>query len=189
MHGVDRPDTERNDDRRLIARLAAGELEAAADLYDRYAALVFGLARRILRNEQDAEEVVQDVFSQAWRTAGRFDARRGSVAGWLLVMARTRAIDRLRGRQSRPASAPGLDLDAVPSSDAGPTEQLALVDQSHRVRAAVACLPAIQREALELAYFQGLTQSEIAERLAQPLGTIKTRIRSALGTLRERLLA
>jgi RNA polymerase sigma-70 factor (ECF subfamily) len=189
LHRVDSSRADQHDDGCLVARLAHGELEAAADLYDRYAALVFGLARRILRNDEDAEEVVQDVFSQAWRSARRFDARRGSVAGWLLVMARSRAIDRLRGRESRPLSAPGSDPDSMPSSDAGPTEQLTLNEEAGRLRAAVAALPAIQREALELAYFQGLTQSEIAERLAQPLGTIKTRIRSALGTLRERLLA
>jgi RNA polymerase sigma-70 factor, ECF subfamily len=174
-------------DRRLVDRLAAGEVEAAADLYDRYAPLILGLARRILRNQQDAEEALQDVFSQVWRTASRFEPARGSLAAWLLVITRARAIDRLRARQSRPDSALYSDPALMPSAAAGPSDQLLSEEQAEQVREALETLPEAQRAALELAYYEGLTQSEIAERLSQPLGTIKTRIRTALLTLRERL--
>lgn len=118
---------------------------------------------------------------------GEIRRGRGSVAGWLLVMARTRAIDRIRGRQSRPISAIGADPDSMPALPQHPADRLMLEEQSHRVREAVLTLPAAQRQALELAYYEGLTHSEIAERLAEPLGTIKTRLRGALGKLRERL--
>ena len=174
-------------DARLVSRLAAGELEAVSELYDRYAPQVYALARRILRNEGDAEEVVQDVFSQAWRTAARFEAARGSVIGWLLVIARTRAIDRLRARQSRPDTAAEAYPELMASSAPAPPDTLLSNEQAARVREALVALPETQRIPLELAYYEGLTQSEIAARLTEPLGTIKTRMRSALMTLRERL--
>jgi RNA polymerase sigma-70 factor (ECF subfamily) len=162
-------------------------MDAAAELYDRHAAQLFALARRIVRNEADAEDVVQDVFSQAWRTATSYDASRGSVLGWLLMMTRARAIDRLRARQARP------DMTATPLPDAiaaaGQTAQdrLLVADQGAVVRAALLSLPPQQRTPLELAYYEGLTQAEIAVRLNEPLGTIKTRMRTALAHLRERL--
>jgi RNA polymerase sigma-70 factor (ECF subfamily) len=180
-------DAQADAERRLVDRLAAGEVEAAAELYDRYASLILGLARRILRNQQDAEEALQDVFSQVWRTAGRFEPARGSLAAWLLVITRARAIDRLRTRQSRPDSARYFDPALMASAAAGPSDQLLSDEQAEQVREALAALPEAQRAALELAYYEGLTQSEIAERLSEPLGTIKTRIRTALLTLRERL--
>ena len=172
---------------RLMARLATGEREAASDLYDRYAAIIFGLARRILRNDQDAEDVVQEVFSQVWRTAGRFESGRGSVTGWLLMITRTRAIDRLRARQSRPVGIAEFDPDLMPSASRGPSDQLLSNEQAGHVRDALLKLPDAQRAALELAYYEGLTQSEIAVRLAEPLGTVKSRIRTAMLTLRARL--
>lgn len=172
---------------RIVARLAAGDMDAAAELYDRYAGQVFGLARRILRNDGDAEEVVQDVFSQAWRTAHAFASARGTVGGWLLVMARTRAIDRLRARQSRPDTTGEPYAETLRAPGISPVDQVLSDEQADRIRAALVALPDPQRQALELAYYEGLTQSEIADRLTEPLGTVKTRMRTALATLRERL--
>jgi RNA polymerase sigma-70 factor (ECF subfamily) len=162
-------------------------MDAAGELYDRYASQVFGLARRILRNDSDAEEVVQDVFAQAWRTARTYESRRGSVAGWLLTMTRTRAIDRLRARRARPDTSADPPIDSLPSATLMPSELVLSDEQARRIRETLATLPDVQREAVELAYYDGLTQSEIAAQLAEPLGTVKTRIRTALITLRARL--
>ena len=174
-------------DLHLVGRLASGDLDAAGELYDRHAGKVLALARRILRDEGDAEDVVQEVFSQAWRTATRFEPERGTVAGWLLMIARTRAIDRLRARRSRPDTTGDVLLDRMPGHTEPASDMLIASEQYARVRQGLVALPAEQRTALELAYFEGLSQSEIAERLAAPLGTIKTRIRTALTTLRRSL--
>ena len=168
----------------VVQRLAAGDRDAVAELYDRHAARIMGLAIRIVRNSSDAEDVVQEVFSQAWRTAPNYQPARGTVAGWLLMMARTRAIDRLRSRQARRDAADGADLDGLPADVAPVSEQLIASQQAARVREAMMTLPVEQRTALELAYFEGLTQTEIAERTQTPLGTVKTRIRTALTSLR-----
>lgn len=162
----------------LVARLAAGDAQALAEFYDRYAGLVNGLALRILRDAADAEDVVQEVFLQAWRQADRFDAQRGTPEAWLCTIARTRALDRLRRRASRREDPP----EAAPAHAETPRPVEAL-----SVRAALAALSDGQRRALELAYFEGLTQTEIAARLDEPLGTIKTRIRTAMMRLREAL--
>jgi RNA polymerase sigma-70 factor, ECF subfamily len=177
------PDRAVDADSDVVQRLAKGDRDAVAELYDRHAARVLGLAYRIVRNSTDAEDVVQEVFSQAWRTAPSYQATRGTVAGWLLMMARTRAIDRLRSRQSR-GDAAVADLEDLPGQDVSPSDQLIASQQAASVRAAMLALPADQKTALELAYFEGLTQAEIAERLKTPLGTVKTRIRSALASLR-----
>ena len=168
----------------VVQRLASGDRDAVAELYDRHAARVMGLAFRIVRNSSDAEDVVQEVFSQAWRTAPNYRPARGTVAGWLLMMARTRAIDRLRSRRTRRDAADGSDLDGLPADAAPVSEQLIASQQAARVREAMMVLPVEQRTALELAYFEGLTQTEIAERTQTPLGTVKTRIRTALTSLR-----
>ena len=174
-------------DSRVVSRLAAGDMRAAEELYDRYAGQVLALARRILRDDGDAEDVVQEVFSQAWRSAQRFETTRGTVAGWLLVMARTRSIDRLRVRQARPDTRSNVSPDTLTSSGISAPDQMLSDEQAVRIREALKGLPEAQRSALELAYYEGLTQSEIAQRLTEPLGTIKTRIRTALATLRQRL--
>jgi RNA polymerase sigma-70 factor (ECF subfamily) len=162
----------------LLRRLAAGDHRALGELYDLYAGLVNALALRIVKDAAEAEDVVQEVFVQAWRQADRFDAARGTPEAWLCMMARTRALDRLRRRASRreePEEAAPRPVDTPRT-----VESLA-------VRRALESLSPEQRRALELAYYEGLTQSEIAERLGEPLGTIKTRIRTAMIRLREAL--
>ena len=174
-------------DARLLSRLAAGEVDAAAELYDRCSAHVYALARRILRDDGEAEDVVQEVFAQAWRTAARYQSGRATVVGWLLMMTRTRAIDRIRARRVRPDLLAGSVPDVLPSAEAQPSDLLLASEQADRVRSALLGLPPPQRSAIEMAYYEGMTQAEIAQRLSEPLGTVKTRIRAALTALRLRL--
>src|SRR5690349_19841149 len=173
-------------DENALARMAQGEGDAVAELYDRHARSIYSLAVRILGDSAEAEDVVQEVFSQAWRQASRYSASRGAVAAWLLTMARSRAIDRLRAKRARPG---GVSDDRVAAklADAGPPadSQVLSSEQVARVRAALDELPLLQRAAIELAYFEGLTHAEIASRLEQPLGTVKTRIRLAMLRLRD----
>lgn len=164
--------------RALLARLASGDKSALGELFDRHSGLVNGLALRILGDVADAEDVVQEVFLQVWRQADRYDAERGSPEAWLSTIARTRALDRLRRRIARREQS---DATAPAPSHTPATES------SLAVRTALSVLSADQRRAVELAYYAGLTQSEIAQTLGAPLGTIKTRIRSALIRLREEL--
>jgi RNA polymerase sigma-70 factor (ECF subfamily) len=166
--------------------MARREHAAVGELYDRHARSIYSLALRILQDSQDAEDVVQDVFSQAWSQAGRYDAARGPVAAWLMMLARSRAIDRLRSRRSRPDEAAVTEAVAL---DPGMPFDLQLVseEQIRQVRKAVQELPASQRIAIELAYYEGLTHMEIAQRLEEPLGTVKSRIRQAVMRLRESL--
>lgn len=162
----------------LIQRLAAGDSTALGELYDRHAGLVNGIARRILKDGGEAEDVVQTVFLQVWRQAQRYDVSRGTVPAWLCTLARTRALDALRTRLSRRETP--QDVVTAPVADPGPAERMI-------IRQALLTLPEGQRQTLELAYFEGLTQIEIAERLGQPLGTVKTRARAALRRLRTTL--
>ena len=162
----------------LLHRLAAGDRRSLGEVYDRYAALVNGLVLRILRDRSDAEDVVQEVFVQVWKQAARFDPARGSLTAWICTIARTRALDRLRHRTSRREQTSDTALEA---SEAPRTEE------ALAVRKALEALSAEQRRALELAYYEGLTQTEIAARLGEPLGTIKTRIRTGLMRLRDLL--
>jgi RNA polymerase sigma-70 factor (ECF subfamily) len=169
--------------------MAAGDGGALRELYDRHARSVYSLAVRILRSQPDAEDLVQEVFVQAWRLAGRYDTSRGTVAGWLLMQAKSRAIDRLRGRRSRPEGVvvdPSV-VDAAADASEGADAQLVRAQEAERVRRALDDLPLLQRTAVELAYYEGLTHTEIAERLEQPLGTVKTRIRQGLLRLRDAL--
>jgi RNA polymerase sigma-70 factor, ECF subfamily len=180
-------DARADDDRRLIRAIAGGSAEALADLYDRHAAVVFGLATRITGRLEDAEEVVQDVFAQVWRQAARYEVGRASVAGWLVMLARTRAIDRIRARAARPDQAAAVEPDAAPAltSSTPSPEQVTLSDEdARRVRGALMSLPDTQRALLDLAYYDGLTHAEIAARTGIPLGTVKTRLRTAMATLR-----
>jgi RNA polymerase sigma-70 factor (ECF subfamily) len=177
----------------LIARAAAGDERAIGSLYDRYGGVLYAVAYRIAGQRADAEEVVLDAFAQAWRDAPRFDPARGSVAAWLTMIARSRALDlvRARGRRDRTtASAAAEHPDASPGMGQWRTDPAGPLDHAERrakVGEALASLSPPQREAIELAYFDGLSQSEIAERLQEPLGTIKTRVRLGMQKLRESL--
>ena len=172
----------------LLARMLRHDEGALADLYDRHARVLFALALRIVGDRALAEEVLQDAFLQCWRHAVHYDPARGSVAAWLIGVTRNRAIDLLRSRQHRARvrenhffTEPGDGRDA----DAGGREDIALLRQV--VGTALDRLPYVQREAIELAYYGGLTQREIAARQGQPLGTVKTRMRSGLERLHEML--
>jgi RNA polymerase sigma-70 factor (ECF subfamily) len=180
------------DDAALIARMSAGDEGALGLLYDRWEDSVRSLALAIVGESAEAEDVVEDVFWQAWRQTARFDASRGSAGAWLLTMTRSRSIDRVRAiRRTREV----VGLDELEQSGSDPaiwTADDPLADAVHGercrlVRAALRALPGEQRESLELAYFEGLSQTEIAERTGHPLGTVKTRMRLAMQKLRDSL--
>jgi len=170
---------------RVVERMAAGDAAALGDLYDSHARSIYSLALRILGNTSDAEDVVQDVFTQAWRQAARYDPRRATVVGWLLMMARSRSLDRLRSRQARPDRTIAVPLPDLASGDPGQEAVVAGAQDAARLRTALERLGDAARTPIELAYYEGLSQSAIAERLGQPLGTVKTRMRTALAQLRE----
>ncbi len=179
-------DTGTQADRELVAAVASGSSEALARLYDRHAGTVFALARRVVSLVEDAEEVVQDVFSQVWRDASRYEAGRATVAGWIVMLTRARAIDRLRTRKARPDLG-GVEPAAAPplvSTDRNPEQVTLTAEDVRSVRGALTVLPDSQRSLLELAYYEGMTHAEIAERTGVPLGTVKTRIRTAMLTLK-----
>ena len=171
-------------DSELVARAAAGDERAVGLLYDRYGTVLYAVAFRVLGERADAEEVVLEAFTQAWRDAPRFEPGRGSVAGWLTTIARSRALDlvRARTRRSRITAAAAAGAPAAPP---GPDSALDHEERRREVRRALDALSPTQRQAIELAYFEGLSQSEIAERLQEPLGTIKTRVRLGMQKLRE----
>lgn len=172
----------------LISSVAAGNQSALAELYDRSSRVAFGLIVRVLGDAAMAEEVTLDVYTQVWRQAKAYDSSRGTPLAWLLTIARTRAIDRLRsGKQERQRSEPLESADTVKAAAGDPEESSVLSEQQRIVQGALAALSADQREVIELAYFQGLSQSEIATTLGQPLGTVKTRTRLGLIKLRETL--
>jgi RNA polymerase sigma-70 factor (ECF subfamily) len=190
-HGTD-PVHEPLDDRALLAAMANGDRSAAGPFYDRHGAVVYGLALHMTRERADAEDVVLDVFAQVWREASRFDVSRGSVMAWLTTITRTRALDHLRARQRRDEAEARASVFvdtpvAMGVAPASPTEALEHRERAAAVQAAMGALPRPQRQAIELAYFEGLTHHEVAATLQEPLGTIKTRIRLGLLKLRERL--
>ncbi|HEY3169969.1 MAG TPA: sigma-70 family RNA polymerase sigma factor [Thermoanaerobaculia bacterium] len=175
-------------DRALVAAIEARDADALAQLYDRHSARLLGLAYRILGETGEAEEVVQEVFLYVWRAVSTFDPARGSVLAWLLVATRSRAIDRLRTRRPSAGATHG-DRDPLEDVPAGEDVEAESASREWETlcRSAISDLPAEQRRALELAYFDGLTHPEIAERTSTPLGTVKTRIRLGLMKLRERM--
>lgn len=167
----------------LLHAVARGDEAALARLYDNYRVILFGLLVRILNSREEAEDILQDVFIQVWRRAKDFDEKRGRPFTWLVTLARSRAIDRLRqlGARQRLAEGASQEQTEIVSDALSDTIQVA---QRETVQQALAELPEEQRNALVLAYFEGLTQSEIATKLNAPLGTIKTRMRSGMIKLR-----
>lgn len=178
-------------DLQLVGRLRGGDADALAALYDRYSATVVGLARSILRDTRLAEEAAHDVFLSLWQNPHGYDASRGPFAGWLFRVARNRAIDLFRRRREQPFGATpvndqGESLDPTTfliDADPDPADQAVTTLQREAVREALRQLTEDHRRLLELAYFRGMTQSEIATHLGRPLGTVKTQIRSAMKRL------
>lgn len=177
-------DTNATSDLALVTAIRSGDQSAMAALYDRYSSIVYAVALRVLQDTGAAEDVLQDIFMQLWRNPGAFDATRGNMSAWLAVIARHRAIDALRRRR------PENDIEdvvvAVESDLASQADRSRTMD---KVRCVLHTMPALQRSALEMAYFEGLTHTEIAEKTGEPLGTIKTRIRAGLLSLRRVLAA
>jgi RNA polymerase sigma-70 factor, ECF subfamily len=166
----------------LLAAIAAGDRDAFSRFYDLTAPMAFGLIRRVLRDPEAAAEVLQEVFWQVWQDASRYDPARGTPEAWLVMRAKTRAIDRLRSirRRDRTFVAPVDESVAQRREDQAPNPAVVAEDRG-LIQTALAQLPEAQRRVIELAFFEGLTQSEIAARLGEPLGTVKTRARLALG--------
>lgn len=185
------PDDRQKEDALLVLRMAQGDKSAFAKIYDRFSRPLYATALRVVNDATEAQDVVHDVFITLWEKASTFEAGRGSAFAWAVTLVRNRAIDRVRMRRRRSellsASAPadlGYDENAPGS---GADDSAALGDQAQVVRAAVATLPLEQKRALELAFFSGLTQQQIAEQLSEPLGTVKARIRRGLLKLRDSL--
>jgi RNA polymerase sigma-70 factor, ECF subfamily len=172
----------------LVQSLAAGDQLALHALYERAHRIVFTLIMRITANRETAEELTIDVFHDVWRRASRYDAANGTVLGWIMNQARSRAIDHLRF-ESRKKRSHGGDVQPLAEATADPHDVLELREQGESLRAALAALTPDERQAIETTFFAGLTHAEAAARLNQPLGTIKTRIRSGLHKLRRMLAA
>lgn len=170
----------------LIARLQAGDLDALGQIYDRYAGLVYGLALRILGNLQEAEDLTQEIFLKLHYDSA-YNPRRGSLGSYLTTLTRSRAIDRLRSRSNRRQILTRWQLDMVEPSLPQPVEQASLQERREQVQRALAQLSDSQRQVLELSYYEGLSQSEIAKRLQKPLGTVKSWARKGLLNLRDQL--
>ncbi len=179
----------------MVARLAGGDETALEPLYDRYGTLIFSLALRIVHDRPTAEEVTQEVFVRLWRNAASFAAERGSVQTWLLRITHNLALNEVRRRQSRPVAADQFDWqeDGVmlvdPHQEGDPALALTLRERAKAIQHALAQLPEPQRRAIELAFYGGLSQAEVAAALGDPLGTVKSRIRIGMQRLRELLLA
>lgn len=171
-------------DEAIVAMVARGDDDAFGELYDRYDRLAYGLARRVLRDDLLAQDAVQDAFLTIWRSASRFNSERGAARVWIMTLVHRRAVDLVRHNERRRTEQLPEREEA---GDPGADETVWLRLQRERVRDALQQLPDQQREAIELAYFGGFTQAELAERLGQPLGTIKSRMFSGLARLRELL--
>jgi RNA polymerase sigma-70 factor (ECF subfamily) len=170
----------------LLARIAAGDQSALAELYDASSAKVFGLAMKILGDRDAAEEVTVDVYTQVWRKIASYDAQRGTPGSWLMTMTKNRAIDGFRSRYLERGRQVPLDEAAdLPGHEATPEQYSAGFERQRLVQAALAVLSTEQRQAIALAYYWGMSQSEIADRLKLPLGTVKTRMRLGMIRLRE----
>jgi RNA polymerase sigma-70 factor (ECF subfamily) len=178
------------DDNTLLHRIAQQDQAALSILYDRYARIIYAIAFRSLRSAEESEEVVLDVFAQVWRIADRYDARKSRGDTWIFMLARSRILDRLRKLQSRtPSSGEVLDISEiqVSSSNVDPLDAAVVSERREQVRSVLSQIPDEQRLVLELAYYQGLSHSEIAQSTGISLGTVKTRIRLGLSKLRSAL--
>jgi RNA polymerase sigma-70 factor (ECF subfamily) len=180
---------EQSSDRALLGRVATGDVTALRHIYDQHAPRAMAIARRILRNVEEAEDIVQETFLELWRRAPQFDGRRGGLVSWIVTIARSRAIDRLRsastaGRAIDGATATPDVHPVIPPSPVAETERRLT---ESRVAEALATLPPEQRQTIQLAYFDGLSQSEIAAKTGSPLGTVKMRVKLAVGKLKNLL--
>jgi RNA polymerase sigma-70 factor (ECF subfamily) len=175
----------------LLPSVARGDVAAFEALYDRYSGLLYALLLRILGSPEDAQEVLQEAFVKAWNDARMFDASRGSEVAWLISVTRSRGIDRIRSRRIRHEresdAGREISIRAVHVDTSTGSQELILAQERAAVRAALTELPEAQRLALELAYFDGLSQTQIAEKLGEPLGTIKTRMQLGMKKMRDRL--
>ena len=175
----------------LLARIAKGDRRAFGHLYDRSASVLFALSLRVLGDREEAEDLLQEVYAEVWRKSVGYDERRGTPMAWLITLTRSRAIDRLRARASRGHGVTD-SIDEAPIADTQghdptPFDQHADAEVRGLVMKALVELPAAQRQALELAYYEGLSHSEIADRLKEPIGTIKTRIKLGMSKLKTAL--
>jgi RNA polymerase sigma-70 factor, ECF subfamily len=176
----------------LAAQIARGESRALEALYDRYASIVLGISLQIVGDRATAEDVLQETFWRVWRSAASYQSQRGSFTGWLFRIARNLAIDAYRRRNVRPRPMTDVDstdarVDQVPDPNIDVAEQSVLLLEQKQVRSALATLPLVQRQVIEMAYFHGMTRQEIAEVTGEALGTIHTRARLALQKLRQEL--
>ena len=176
-----------NGDPELVQRLQRRDPQALAELYDRYGRIVFSLILRVVRDAGIAEDLVQETFLRVWNRVQGFDAAKGAIAPWLLAVARNRAIDYLRSVAGRERGALEFEETDHPSLFVDMEHQILTGDQVRVIQSALQKLNAQQRQVIELAYFEGLSQSEMAERMGQPLGTVKTWVRAALKNLRDEL--
>jgi len=172
-----------------LQQIRSGDQDGLRKLYDEASPLLFSVALRILDSRADAEEVTLDVFHQIWKAAGSWDLDRGPFTTWMILLTRSRALDKLRWRKCRSGAieVPDLVLDLLSSNEQNAEEVLEVQQQQHRVRTAMQQLTDVQRHALEVAFYQGLTHQEISDQLGEPLGTIKSRIRAAMLKMKETL--
>jgi RNA polymerase sigma-70 factor (ECF subfamily) len=179
----------RNQDIELLQRVGARDLSAFAEFYDKYASLLFSIASRILHDASEAEDVLQETFVQIWEKADSFDPKLGTASSWAATLARNRSIDRIRASQRRARLQNEAGVENATIAEDGETANSALygLEKAKLIQSALVQLPAEQRQPIEMAFFSGLTQHEISEKLGEPLGTIKARIRRGLLQLRDKL--
>ena len=175
------------DDTNLVARMQRRDPQALAELYDRYGRVTFSLILRVVRDTGAAEDLVQETFLRVWNRVNGFDAQKGSIGPWLLAVARNRAIDYLRSAGGRERNAVEYEETGHPALYCDMEKDILTSDKARIVKSAVEKLSPNQRQVIELAYFEGLSQTEMAERMGQPLGTVKTWVRTALKNLRDEL--
>jgi RNA polymerase sigma-70 factor (ECF subfamily) len=185
---VNEPET-RDQDIALLRRIGAKDRDAFAEFYDKYSTLLFSIASKILNDAAEAEDVLQETFMQIWEKAGNYDPNLGQPLGWTVTLVRNRAIDRIRASQRRNllTMEAGVEFAIAAKSTETANEAVSGHEKAKLIHSAVVDLPAEQRRAIELAFFSGLTQNEISEKLREPLGTVKARIRRGLLKLRDQL--